>query len=66
MTKQLIYDEAGDVSADDGVVSLDGPDHVHVRLTAEAAEETSDRLMTGALKARGQLYFEDRKARPRG
>ena len=53
MTKHQIYDEGGEVSATDGVVSLDGPDAVHIKLTADAAEEMSDRLMTGALKARG-------------
>ena len=63
MAKQPIYDEAGDVSADDGVVSLDGPGNVHVQLTADAAEEISERLLTGALKARDPQYFEDRKAR---
>lgn len=63
MDKKPIYDEAGDVSAEDGVVSLDGPDSVHVKLTADAAEETSDRLLTGAMKARGQRYFEQHKRR---
>ena len=63
MAKEVIYNEAGDVSADDGVVSLDGPDNVHVQLTADAAEEISDRLLTGAMKARGQRFFDDRKAR---
>lgn len=61
MAKQPIYDEAGDVSAEDGVVSLDGPDNVHVQLTADAAEEISDRLMTGALKARGQVFFANKQ-----
>ena len=63
MAKQPIYDQAGDVTVEDGVVSLDGPDSVDVQLTADAAEEISDRLLTGAMKARGQRYFEDRKAR---
>jgi hypothetical protein len=31
-----------------------------VRLTPKAAEETSDRLLEAALKARGQRYFDDR------
>ena len=61
MAKQPIYDEAGDVSAEDGAVSLDGPDNVHVQLTANAAEEISDRLMTGALKARGQVFFANKQ-----
>ena len=61
MSEKIIYDEAGKVSAVDGVVHLDGPDNVDVRLTADAAEEISDRLLNGALKARGQTYFADRK-----
>ena len=56
-----IYDEASEVDAEEGVVSVKGPDAVDVRLTPEAAEETSERLNTGAMKARGQIYFsEDR------
>ncbi len=54
MTEEEIYDEASDVTAEEGVVSVKGPDAVDVRLTAEAADETSDRLLQGALKARGQ------------
>jgi hypothetical protein len=55
-----IYDEPSDVDAEDGTVSVDGPDAVNVRLTPEAAEETSDRLNEGAMKARGQVYFRDK------
>ncbi|HET6942554.1 MAG TPA: hypothetical protein VFH89_10360 [Sphingomicrobium sp.] len=58
---RTIYDEAGEVEAEDGVVCLKGPDAVDVRMTPDAAEETSERLNTGAMKARGQRYFEDRK-----
>ncbi len=54
-----IYEEPGDVDAEDGIVSLKGPDDVDVRMTPDAAEETSERLNTGAMKARGQLYFAD-------
>jgi hypothetical protein len=61
MTDDAIYDEPSQVDADDGVVILKGPDAVDVRLTARAAEETSERLLQGAMKARGQRYFgEDR------
>ena len=63
MSKEKIYDEPGDVSAEDGVIHLDGPDAVDVRLTVDAAEEISDRLLNGALKARGQIFFADKKAR---
>ena len=59
MQDKTIYDEPSEVDADQGVVSIDGPDNVHVRMTPEAAEETSDRLNTGAMKARGQRYFSD-------
>ena len=62
MTKDKTYDEPGNVSAEDGVVHLDGPDAVDVRLTVDAAEEISDRLLNGALKARGQIYFANKKA----
>ena len=61
MTKDKIYDEPGKVSAEDGEVHLDGPDAVDVRLTVDAAEEISDRLLNGALKARGQIYFANKK-----
>ena len=56
---RTIYDEAGNVDATDGIVSMKGPDAVDIRLTPEAAEETSERLNTGAMKARGQKYFAD-------
>ena len=61
MTKQPIYNEAGNVSVEDGVVHIDGPDSVDVSLTIDAAEEISDRLLNGALKARGQLFFAAKK-----
>ena len=48
------FDEATKVSAKDGEVVLDGPDGVDVRLTPEAALETSTRLWDGAAKAKGQ------------
>ena len=63
MEHEKIYDEPGTVSADDGVVHLDGPDAVDVRLTIDAAEEISDRLLNGAMKARGQIFFADKKKR---
>lgn len=59
MEDKTIYDEASDVDADEGVVRVRGPDAVDVRLTPDAAEETSERLNTGAMKARGQRYFAD-------
>lgn len=64
MSDEEIYDEPSEVTADDGVVSVKGPDAVDVRMTAEAADETSDRLLRGALQARGQDLLE--KARRKG
>jgi len=61
MEKDKIYDEPGNVSAEDGIVHLDGPDSVDVQLTIDAAEEISDRLLNGALKARGQMFFAKKK-----
>jgi hypothetical protein len=59
MQDKMIYDEPTDVDAEDGAVILKGPDAVDIRMTPDAAEETSDRLNTGAMKARGQRYFSD-------
>ncbi len=60
MNDKTIYNDPSDVDAEDGTVVIRGPDAVDVRLTPDAAEETSERLATGAMKARGQLYFADR------
>jgi len=57
-----VHDEPSDVDADDGVVRLRGPDTTDVRFTPDAADETSDRLTTGAMKARGQKYFSKDRA----
>jgi hypothetical protein len=54
MTRDKLYDEATEVTAKDGEVILDGPDAVDVKVTVEAAEETADNLIEGAMKARGQ------------
>jgi hypothetical protein len=59
MTDSEIYDEASDVDAELGAVVVKGPDAVDVRMTPDAAEETSERLLEAALKARGQRYFEN-------
>ena len=61
MTDDKIYDEPSDVSAKDGVVEVHGPDGVDVNLTPEAADETSDRLLKGALSARGQELSEEKR-----
>ena len=59
MPYEKIYNEPTRVEAEDGAVILKGPDAVDVRMTPAAAEETSERLLEGAMKARGQRYFTD-------
>jgi hypothetical protein len=54
MDKRTVYDQPSDVSAEDGAVAVEGPDSVDVAMTPEAAEETSERLTSEAVKARGQ------------
>jgi hypothetical protein len=49
-----IYSDASHVEAEDGAVVVDGPDGVDVKLTPEAAAETSDRLLFAAGAARAQ------------
>ena len=60
MVKRPTYDEASKVEAEDGVVKVDGPDHVHIDLTPEAALETSDRLLEGSQEATGQKVLSER------
>ena len=52
-----LFDEPSDVDAEEGNVKVKGPGRTKIWFTPEAAEETSDRLNTGAMKARGQRYF---------
>lgn len=59
MARDKLYDEATDVTAKDGEVILDGPDAVDVKITPEAAEETADNLIEGAVEARGQRRLKD-------
>ena len=54
MSDSQIHDEPSKVTAEDGVVIVDGPDGVAVSLTPEAAIETSDRLLQAGTQARGQ------------
>ena len=54
MAQKEIYSKASDVSAEKGIVNVDGPDGVDVGLTPEAALETSDRLLESAATAVGQ------------
>jgi hypothetical protein len=60
MIDSEVYDEPSEIDAEGGAVVVKGPDAVHIRLTPTAAEETSERLLQGAMKARGQRYFDDR------
>ena len=59
MHDDTVYDQPSEVEAENGVVLVKGPDDIDVRMTPDAAEETSERLNTGAMKARGQRYFSD-------
>jgi hypothetical protein len=57
--KQETYSKPSVVTAKDGDVQVDGPDGVDVSLTPEAAAETSERLLNGAMKAEGQRRMKD-------
>ena len=65
MHQDKLYDEATEVTAEDGEVSLDGPDAVDVRITPEAAEQTADNLIEGAAKATGQRRLKNLPHQPR-
>jgi|GEM_PF-1273274 len=58
MDKQ-IYNEPSDVNAEGGEVLVKGPDGVDVSFTPKAAEETSNRLLDGAVTARGQQIEDE-------
>jgi len=59
MNKDPIYDDPSVVTAVDGAVEMNGPDAVDVAMTPEAAEETSERLLGEAFKARGQRRLKN-------
>jgi hypothetical protein len=59
MDRDKVYDEATDVTAEDGEVILDGPDGVDVKVTPEAAEQTADNLIKGAATAAGQRRLKN-------
>lgn len=62
MEDEPICHEPWDVDAEQGVVlakGKKGEDKLRVRFTPDAADETADRLTTGAMKARGQRYFSN-------
>ncbi len=65
MSKET-YDKPSDVVAEEGRVIVDGPDHVDVALTPDAALETGRRLTDEAAKAAGQKRADkqDEETRP--
>jgi hypothetical protein len=65
MSKNEVYSDPSDVKAVEGNVEVDGPDAVDVALSPEPAEETSERLLGEALKARGQRRLKDIPHRPK-
>jgi hypothetical protein len=50
------HDIAAEVSALGGDVLVEGPGGITYSFTPHAAAETSDRLLAGAAKAKGQQY----------
>ena len=60
-----IYSEPSEVSVEDEAVAVKGPDDVSVKMTPDAAEETSDRLLKGAVTARGKRLMRDVSHRPK-
>lgn len=58
MKDRKIYHQPSSVTAKEGDVLVLGPDDVNIALSPEAAEETSDRLLEGSMKARGQRHFK--------
>lgn len=47
-------DTPADVFAEEGEVLVEGPDGISYSFTPDAAIETSDRLLTGGMEAKGQ------------
>jgi hypothetical protein len=62
MSHEKSYDEPSEVNAEQGEVIVDGPDGVAVSLTPEAALETSERLLSAGLAARGQQMAEGKES----
>lgn len=54
MEHDKVYDDASEVHAVKGEVTVDGPDGVAVSLTPEAAVETAARLEANGIRAAGQ------------
>jgi hypothetical protein len=58
MADKKIHEEPSKVTAEEGVVTVKGPDAVDVRMSPEAASETSERLLFGAMQALGNKVPE--------
>jgi hypothetical protein len=65
MTKEQVYAEPSEVRAVDGTVEVEGPGTIDIAFTPEAAEETSERLLAEAFKARGQRRMKLHPHQPR-
>lgn len=65
MKTHRTFDRPSAVKASGGRVEVRGPDHVEVDLTPEAAEETSERLIGEAVKARGQRRLRNLPHQPK-
>lgn len=59
-----IHNKASDVEAAEGNVHVTGPDGVVYSMTPDAASDTSDRLLDGAVTAQGQRIAERDKGKP--
>jgi len=64
MSNEQVYDEPSKVRAEDGVVNVEGPDAVDVKLTPDAAEQTADSLTEESMRARGQRRLKDLPHQP--
>ena len=59
MPDRKIYHQPSSVTAEEGDVLVRGPDDIDVGMSPEAAEETSNRLLEGSMKARGQRRLQN-------
>lgn len=64
MTKPT-YDKPSNVTSEDGRVLVEGPDHVDIALTPEAALETGGRLIDEAANAAGEVRIKKINYRPK-
>jgi hypothetical protein len=60
---EKVHDQPSEVYAEDGVVLVEGPDGVAHAFTPPAAEETSQRLLVGAMAANGQRAEQEQHPR---